>query len=416
MKDLAAVRRELGSETTGPLGLDEYQSHARLTYRGNLQGAERFEFLLLGLYGEVGSLLSELKKKQRDRGAYTAYANSAVEETGDVLWYLANVADAAGHSLSALAVACGRLPFGGTGHTFAELEPQAALFEEPASNAAVQRSLLVLAARTGRVVRRAEAEGERSLELHGDLGFVFEALVAAAEQAHVGLERAATANLVKLLDKWPVRRDWGALYDDAFHPDERLPRRLEVAFREREVGGTTFAFQSVNGVNVGDRLTDNSAGGDDYRFHDVFHLAFAAILGWSPVLRALLKVKRKSDGSVDEQQDGARAIITEEGISNWIFAHGLRHQAFEQVDSLDFALLKTIRAMVKGYEVEDRPLWMWEEAVLRGFAVFRELKRNRGGVVTLDLHARSIGYRKLDASPSSDSAVPGDATVLEGLR
>jgi hypothetical protein len=180
---------------------------------------------------------------------------------------------------------------------------------------------------------------------------------------------------------------------------------MEVVFRERQVGGTTYAFQSVKGINVGDRLTDNSAGGDDYRFHDVFHLAFAAILGWSPVLRALLKLKRKSVGAIDEQQDGARAIITEEGIANWIFAHGLRHGAFEQVDSLDFALLKTVRAMVQGYEVDNRPLWMWEEAVLRGFAVFRALKRHRGGVVTIDLVARTIDYRP----PDSDESGPAEA-------
>jgi NTP pyrophosphatase (non-canonical NTP hydrolase) len=405
MRDLADVRRELGVEGEGPLLLDEYQAYARLTYRGHLQGADRFDFLLLGLYGEVGSLLSELKKKQRDRGAYTAYASSAVEETGDVLWYLANVADAAGHSLADLAVACGRLSIGGAARTIAELESQAALFEEPASNAAVQRSLLRLAARTGRVVRRAQEEGERSSELGGDLAAVLDSLVAAAEQGHVRLEHAATDNLVKLLDRWPVRRTFGDLYDGHFHSDERLPRRLEVVFREREIGGTIYAFQSVGGINVGDRLTDNSVGGDDYRFHDVFHLSFAAILGWSPVLRALLKVKRKSVGAVDEQQDGARAIITEEGIANWIFAHGLRHNAFERVDSLDFALLKTVRAMVQGYEVEDRPLWMWEEAVLRGFAIFRELKRHRGGVVTIDLLARTIEYREPDpASPAVDAA------------
>lgn len=399
MKAIEDVRRELGCDVTGSLTLDEYLSHARLTYRGNLQGAERFDFLLLGLYGEVGSLLSELKKKQRDRGAYIAYASSAVEETGDVLWYLANVADAAGYTLSDLAVTCGLLSADGATRTFADLQPQAALFEEPASNSTVQRSLLELAARTGRVVRRVREEGERSPALRCDLGLVFEALVAAAEQAHVSLERAAITNLIKLLDRWPVRRDWGALYDGDFHADERLPRRMEVVFRERKIGGATYAFQSINGVNVGDRLTDNSMGSDDYRFHDVFHLAFAGILGWSPVLRALLKVKRKSVGAVDEQQDGARAIIAEEGISNWIFAHGLRHHAFEYVDSLDFALLKTVRAMVQGYEVENRPLWMWEEAVLRGFATFRELKRHRGGVVTIDLEARTIDYRHRTLDP-----------------
>jgi len=169
-----------------------------------------------------------------------------------------------------------------------------------------------------------------------------------------------------------------------------------VEFREKDVRGTKYVFQSVHGLHLGDRLTDNSADEDDYRFHDVFHLAYAATLGWSPVLRALLRLKRKSDRDLDEQQDGARAVITEEGISNWIFAHGLRHHAFKGVDSVDFQLLKTIRQMVKGYEVQVCPLWMWETAILRGFAVFRELKVRRRGLVIADLTTRTLTFQELD--------------------
>lgn len=392
VSELEIVRQALGVQENGPLALDEYQAHARVTYKGTLEGEQLFRFLLLGLHGEVGSLLSELKKKQRDRGAYVAYGQSAVEETGDVLWYLANVAFVAGLPLSDLATTFVPKAPHGEEASFADLEPQAALFEEPASNAAVQEALLQLAARTGDVVSRFR-EAPTPGAFRADLASVLEAVVAAAQQAHVGLERAAIANLSKLLGRWPVQKKFGALYDDEFHPDEQLPRRFEVLFRERRVGNTTYAFQSVNGVNLGDRLTDNSAGADDYRFHDVFHLAFAAILGWSPVLRSLLKVKRKSDGRIDEIEDGARAQITEEGISNWIFTHGLRHEAFERVDSLDFALLKTVHEMVRDYEVRDRPLWMWEEAILRGFTLFRELKRHRGGTVVADLNRRSISFR-----------------------
>lgn len=390
------VRQKFDVDGRGPLGLDEYQSLACSTYLATLDGRDKIEFLLLGLYGEVGSLLSELKKKQRDRSAYVAYAHSAVEETGDALWYLANMAKASYLKLSVIAVGPEQIAATTIPRTFVDLEPQAALFEEPASNPAVQRSLLALAASTGGVIRR-DQEVVGDIEIRRELAIIFGALRDAASQAHVSLERAALTNLLKVAERWPLKREWGPLYDENFHPDEQLPRRLQVVFHEREVNGITYAFQSVNGVNVGDRLTDNSAGEDDYRFHDVFHLAFAAILGWSPVLRALLKVKRKSVPRIDEQQDGARAIITEEGISNWIFAHGLRHGAFAKVDSLDFTLLKTIREMVRGYEVESRPFWMWEAAVLSGFSVFRELRRHRGGTVTADLLSRTLQY----AAPAS---------------
>ena len=50
----------------------------------------------------------------------------------------------------------------------------------------------------------------------------------------------------------------------------------------------------MSGEKIGDELTDNAYKDDGYRFHDVFHSAYVAILGWSPVIRKLLKRKRKS--------------------------------------------------------------------------------------------------------------------------
>src|SRR6267154_91900 len=76
----------------GVLPLDLYQEQAGLTDRIPKQGTDGVHFALLGLFGEVGSVLSELKKKQRDQDCYFAYRNSVTEEFGDVLWYFANVA------------------------------------------------------------------------------------------------------------------------------------------------------------------------------------------------------------------------------------------------------------------------------------------------------------------------------------
>src|SRR5437868_9386948 len=53
---------------------------------------ESLIFPLLGLFGETGSLLSEVKKKHRDRASYRGYAGAVVEELGDVIWYLNAVA------------------------------------------------------------------------------------------------------------------------------------------------------------------------------------------------------------------------------------------------------------------------------------------------------------------------------------
>lgn len=378
--------------------LDEFQAFAAETDVSETSDGAKLQFMLLGLFGEVGSLLSELKKKQRDKNAYFAYEHSALEETGDVLWYLANVASALDTRLSALADLAlqGEAPVhAGAGPrftTFRQLQPQKSLFQTPASSAHVRQSLLRVAARVGRLVHRAGTGEGLTSELRYDLAQLFQELVTAAQDAHISLDRAAHANKAKILDRWPFERGYTPLFDSDYDSDEQFPRILEITFREKTVGGVDYVYQSVNGINLGDRLTDNRADEDNYRFHDVFHLAYAAVLGWSPVLRSLLRLKRKSRPDIDEQQDGARATITEEGIANWVFAHGLRHNAFADVFIVDFALLRTIREMVHGYEVEACPLWMWEEAILQGFAAFRYLRDNRSGVVRANLVARNLTF------------------------
>lgn len=80
-----------------------YQRQAQITDQRRLSDP-RITFPLLGLFGETGSLLSEVKKKQRDSVAYLGYEASVVEELGDVLWYLAAVSARANLGLDELAV------------------------------------------------------------------------------------------------------------------------------------------------------------------------------------------------------------------------------------------------------------------------------------------------------------------------
>jgi NTP pyrophosphatase (non-canonical NTP hydrolase) len=401
---LDQVRRQLAPRRnfTGDLMLDEYQRYAGALNRTGLRDDAARDFLMMGLFGETGSLLSEVKKKQRDKRAYFSYRSSSVEELGDVLWYFANVARLVPVKLSDLAartVQSRGWGFKGSQHrprTFTALQETGRNFDEPASGRQVERRLLVLAGRVGALVevgRGSNAERETIIQ---SMIEILRGLIAAADIAHLSLDEAAQFSLAKSLDRFPAARTWGEPFDNDFDRDEQLPRRMEITFREKLTPkGAPYVIQQWHGINVGDRLTDNAVVPDDYRYHDVFHLSYVAFLGWSPVLRSLLRLKRKSRPEIDEQQDGARAIITEEGISNWIFAHGLRHHAFEGVTGLDYGLLKTIRQMVEGYEVEARPLWMWEEAIIRGFEVFRELRKNKGGVVVADMIRHRLTYRAL---------------------
>jgi NTP pyrophosphatase (non-canonical NTP hydrolase) len=384
------------------LSLDEYQARAVTSDRTRKAG-DQFDLPVLGLFGEAGSLLSEVKKKQRDSSSYIGFEESVLEEMGDVLWYLSVISHHAGISLSSLAsqedagdrnVALLR-----SGLTFTQLQPQQTL-PLHAPTVAFERTLLRLAGAVGQLASRA-VEGNLTTDrgnLVQLLASIFSSLLSAANEAGVTLEAAATSNLFKTSDRWPVDKVFPGLFDEEFPAEEQLPRKLTVDIFEREAkNGRHYVVQRCNGIHIGDHLTDNIMKPDDYRFHDAFHYAYAAVLGWSPVIRALLRLKRKSETKVDEGQDGARAILIEEGVATYVFGQAKQLDFFKGQKSgeLSFTLLKSVRQFVRGYEVDACPLWLWEDAILQGNDAFRYLHEHRKGRLQLDLVNRSLRIEEL---------------------
>lgn len=387
-----------------PVGMNEFQRHTRATDQNTLVGIEGLRFPLLGLFGEVGSLLSALKKKQRDQASYLGYEESVIEEFGDVLWYFSNIAARANLDLSVLSqrMSCDQDHWDETlpndSSTFGDIQPLNSR-TKPYLSSVFEQRLIELAGKTGRLLD--DVGSDRILNNRDALAThligIFRALVSAADEASIDLNEVARRNILKTMSRWPQlnQRIPPPLFDLDDDTEEQLPRHIEIDITERGPEGGKYVRLRCNGINIGDRLTDNKADEDDYRFHDVFHLAYAAILGWSPVIRALFKVKRKSKGRADETQDGARAILVEEGISTWIFSHASQLNYFDSIKTLDYPLLKTIEAQVKGYEVDSCPLWLWEKAILDGYAVFRCLRLARRGVVIADLNQRAISFRSI---------------------
>jgi len=373
-----------------PLTVAGYAAQALMTDQRSDRGS--LTFPLLGLFGETGSLLSEVKKKQRDRTSYVGYAGAVVEELGDVLWYLTIVAARGGLSLSDIAASLGRgnpdWPLAADATlSLASLQPEI-MPRSSQPSAAFEKTLLRLAGDVGLLVSDHEAGRltDNQSALAGRLIAIMRTLVQAANEAGVTLEAAAVKNLAKIFDRWPQKRIYPEPLDAMAESEEQLPRDLYVEVFERDVRGRTYVFQRCNGINIGDRLTDNAMAADDYRFHDVFHYAYVAVLSWSPVIRALFRLKRKSSAKVDEAQDGARAVLIEEGVTTWIFSQALNLDFFAKMNrgDLPFDLLKHIRQFVTGYEAEQCPLWLWEEAILEGYAAFRFLRQHRRGRVHID--------------------------------
>src|SRR2546421_8124531 len=97
-----AQPHQIFGESPDSLTLNKYQLLAQKTDVKAHEGDQGLAFPLLGLFGEIGSLLSELKKKQRDADSYVGYQHSVIEEFGDVLWYLSATASRVGLRLSHL--------------------------------------------------------------------------------------------------------------------------------------------------------------------------------------------------------------------------------------------------------------------------------------------------------------------------
>lgn len=285
---------------------DDYQEKAALTDQFADKTTERALIIsLLGIAGETGTLLSEFKKKNRDRESYEGFNDRAEVELGDILWYLANIATHLGLSLSQIAV----------------------------------------------------------------------------------------KNLHKTQERWPIASEehkGQTFLDENFPETEQLPR--EITIRIAEDGSAKVARMWVlpNETLLGNHLTDNAYEDDGYRFHDVMHLAHYAVLGWSPVIRKLMERKRKSNPTIDEVEDGARAGILEELIVAYVYANAKEHRYYDDIKHVDSEMLAAIKRFASHLEVKCRKTKDWEKAILQGYKVFRHLNDKRQAVVQIDMSKRQL--------------------------
>lgn len=166
---------------------------------------------------------------------------------------------------------------------------------------------------------------------------------------------------------------------------ERIPRQFTVSFVD---DGKGFVRNYWNEKQIGHPLSDNNYIEDGYRYHDIIHFAHAAVLGWSPVTRWLLRKQRNSEPQIRNWEDSRRAIKLEEFLSVLIFS---KHQNAKTKETwLDNFTLLTILETTSKYEVSICSLDDWRLSIKMGIEVMMKAYQQRGGKVAIDLDKKFI--------------------------
>ena len=372
----------------GSLLLSDYAAEIAAT---DVLNPSDFNPVLQGLYGEVGGIMATVKKHVRDKSAYPGFKKAAEEEFGDTLWYLAAICRRLNVPLDEIfEEAANHGNFKNVGAASDITKGAMAYIAVPiAATASLDTTLVRLGQSAAALLGSTPARTELVAFARAYLDAIHAAELAFSEVARSNLRKARGAFLEPQADDL-LDLD----FDSKFGIEEQLPREFRIRVNQR---GSGKSYLQWNGVFIGNPLTDNIADRDGYRFHDVFHFANAAILHWSPVMRALIRHKRKSNPKFDEEQDSGRAIVVEEGVAAWIFSRAKELNFFENQEKVSLGILKTIGEFVSGYEVEKCPLKLWEKAILEGYAVFRQLKANQGGWIIGNREQRTIKYMSLES-------------------
>ncbi len=230
-----------------------------------------------------------------------------------------------------------------------------------------------------------------------EIGDILWYLAALARRIGQPLSQIAHDNLTKTRRRWIAADGPPAVpFDDGVPQKQRIPRQFNAIFTTTTTdAGLVKCNLRFESEELGDPIDDNSRHEDNYRFHDIFHIAHAAVLGWSPVLRSLLRRKRGYSKDVDRIEDGARAIAVEEAVTAMVFELAKPWNYFAGITNVDDSILAVVQAVTARLEGGSLPGAEWERAILAGYSVWRDLRDNGGGRAIVDLDKASVRYGRL---------------------
>jgi len=246
-------------------------------------------------------------------------------------------------------------------------------------------------------VRDGEGFGQFKEKLKEELGDVLWYISSIASHNNVSLEEIAEMNLFKTVDRFEAINLISIPRLDENYP-EKFPDSFIVTFIEEEGLNDLLEVkmlleqESGDPIELGDPLTDNSRIPNNYRYHDVFHLGHIAFLGWSPVLRHLMKLKRKSDSITLDAEDRGRPQVAEEAVTLIIYNYARGNKMLKSSDRIDTELLNMIKQLVVNLEVAKVSSYQWEFTIIESYKVFNKVVENKGGRVLVSPASRKLEY------------------------
>lgn len=252
-----------------------------------------------------------------------------------------------------------------------------------------------------KLIRDGEGFDSYRDKLTDELGDVLWYISAIASHHNIDLEEIATRNLEKVKDRFDII-DLKSIprFDEKYI--EQFPDTFVVEFiesmNENGILEVKMVWEKSDGnfVQLGDPLTDNSSVPNDYRFHDIFHLGHIAFLGWSPVMRHLMKLKRKRHPLVLDAQDRGRPQVAEEAITLIVYNYATKNKMLKASDRIDTELLNTIKQLVVNLEVSSVSSYQWEQTIIQSYKVFHKVVENKGGRIYVSPKERKLEFLEKD--------------------
>lgn len=252
-----------------------------------------------------------------------------------------------------------------------------------------------------KMLRDGAVHEQFSETLAEELGDILWYVATVATKFGLDLDQIAEANLIKTEDRWHPPDGKSKLFDADLDVSQQLPRSFSFKFTHEKIDGVDklVLIDNKTGQKVGNPLTDNSYEDDGYRYHDIMHLAFMTHLGWSPVLRKLLRdsgyIQKKRPAVTDESDDSGRPQVIDEALVAAIYVYADNHNFLYGTKAVDWQLLRHIKQMTSKLEVKNVTTSEWNTAIISGARIWKKLIDNHGGIVTGNLEKGELTFTTL---------------------